>query len=48
MVAGRRVDCISPEWLIRFHSGYELDENDRLDIAALCTRFAIPLPAEYR
>jgi len=47
-IVGRHVDCISPEWLVRFHTGYELDENDRADVAALCARFEIPLPAEYR
>ena len=47
-IAGRAVDCISPEWLVRFHSGYVLDEKDRADVAALCARFGIPLPDEYR
>jgi lincosamide nucleotidyltransferase A/C/D/E len=47
-VAGREVTCITPEWLVQFHSGYELDANDRADVAALCAKFGIPLPAEYR
>ncbi|HEV8596889.1 MAG TPA: aminoglycoside nucleotidyltransferase [Candidatus Dormibacteraeota bacterium] len=47
-VARREVACITPEWLVRFHSGYELDANDRADVAALCAKFGIPLPAEYR
>jgi lincosamide nucleotidyltransferase A/C/D/E len=47
-VGGRAVHCISPEWLVRFHSGYELDDNDRADVLALCSKFGIPLPAEYR
>jgi lincosamide nucleotidyltransferase A/C/D/E len=42
------VKCISPEWLIRFHSGYALDENDYRDVGALCERFGITLPEEYR
>ena len=42
------VKCISPEWMIRFHSGYELDENDYRDVSALCKRFGIALPAEYK
>jgi lincosamide nucleotidyltransferase A/C/D/E len=47
-VDGRSVDCISAEWLVRFHSGYALDANDRADVAALCAKFGISLPAEYR
>jgi lincosamide nucleotidyltransferase A/C/D/E len=27
-IRGRAVKCISPEWLVKFHAGYELDEND--------------------
>jgi len=42
------VRCISPEWLVRFHSGYVLDENDYRDVRALCERFGIVLPDEYR
>jgi lincosamide nucleotidyltransferase A/C/D/E len=47
-VEGREVPCITPEWLVRFHSGYELDANDRADVAALCAKFGSPLPSEYR
>jgi lincosamide nucleotidyltransferase A/C/D/E len=47
-VDSHKVACIAPEWLVRFHSGYELDENDRADVAALCATFGIPLPDEYR
>ena len=41
------VKCISPEWMVKFHSGYELDENDYHDVSALCERFGIALPAAY-
>jgi len=47
-INGYPVRCISPEWLVRFHSGYDLDENDYMDVRALCERFAIPLPDEFR
>ena len=47
-IHGRPVRCISPEWLVRFHSGYELDVNDFRDVRALCDRFGIPLPDEFR
>ena len=47
-VNGRIVNCITPEWLVRFHTGYQVDANDWADVAALCARFGIPRPAEYR
>jgi lincosamide nucleotidyltransferase A/C/D/E len=46
-IDGYRVRCISPEWLVKFHGGYNLDENDFRDVRALCDRFDIPLPDEY-
>jgi lincosamide nucleotidyltransferase A/C/D/E len=46
-INGYPVRCISPEWLVKFHTGYELDENDFSDVRALCERFSIPLPDEY-
>jgi lincosamide nucleotidyltransferase A/C/D/E len=47
-IDGHTVRCISPEWLVKFHTGYALDENDHHDVRALCERFGIPLPDEYR
>jgi lincosamide nucleotidyltransferase A/C/D/E len=47
-VNGRAVDCITPEWLVRFHTGYRVDATDWADVSALCARFGIPVPAEYR
>lgn len=46
-INGYPVRCIPPEWMVRFHSGYKLDENDYHDVKALCERFGIALPAEY-
>src|SRR5260221_5429726 len=46
-IHGYPVKCISPEWMVKFHSGYELDGNDYRDVSALCERFGIALPAEY-
>jgi len=46
-VNGRPVSCITPEWLVRFHTGYPVDETDWADVSALCARFGIPLPSEY-
>jgi len=47
-IAGRPVCCISPDDIVKFHSGYELDENDFHDVLALCEKFGIEVPAEYR
>jgi len=46
-IAGQTVKCISPEWTIKFHSGYELKEKDYKDVSALCEKFGIGLPGEY-
>ena len=47
-VKSRAVDCVTPEWLVRFHTGYPVDATDWADISALCERFGIPVPHEYR
>ncbi|WP_299955300.1 nucleotidyltransferase domain-containing protein [uncultured Modestobacter sp.] len=47
-VAGRSVSCISPEWLVQFHTGYPVDDLDWADVSALCARFDVPVPADYR
>ncbi len=41
------VKCITPEWMVKFHTGYKLDENDYYDVKALCRRFDIQLPSVY-
>lgn len=41
------VKCISAEWMVKFHSDYELDANDYRDVLALCRRFGIEVPSEY-
>jgi hypothetical protein len=33
--------------MVRFHTGYPLDENDYLDTKHLCQRFSLPLPEDY-
>jgi len=47
-ITGQTVKCISPEWTIKFHSGYELKEKDYKDVSALCEKFGIDLPVEYK
>jgi lincosamide nucleotidyltransferase A/C/D/E len=48
MVDGYAVNCIAPEHLVKFHTGYELDKNDFLDVRALCEKFDIEMPDEYK
>ncbi len=47
-VNGHSVKCISAEQIIKFHTGYDPDENDIKDVSALCERFGINYPEEYR
>ncbi|MDP8905292.1 MAG: aminoglycoside nucleotidyltransferase [Chloroflexota bacterium] len=47
-IAGRRVACATPAYLVASHTGYELDENDWHDVSALCERFGLAVPDEYR
>jgi lincosamide nucleotidyltransferase A/C/D/E len=48
IIGDHKVKCISPEDLVKFHSGYELDDNDYHDIKLICEKFNIPLPDEYK
>ncbi len=47
-IGGYPVKCIAPEWMVKFHTGYRIDETDYRDVSALCRRFGLELPAEYR
>ena len=46
-IDGFPVRCITPEWMVKFHSGYDLDAGDYHDVRLLCEAFGIPLPEEY-
>ncbi len=48
VVGGKTVKCISPEWVVRFHSGYVLREKDHHDVLAICEKFAIQVPEQYK
>ena len=47
VIGGYPVRCISPEWLVKFHRGYELDDKDWHDVRLLCERCQITVPDEY-
>jgi lincosamide nucleotidyltransferase A/C/D/E len=46
-IIGYPVRCIDLENMVKFHTGYALDENDYHDVKALCQRFGIPIPVDY-
>jgi lincosamide nucleotidyltransferase A/C/D/E len=41
------VNCISPEYVVKFHSGYDLKEKDCKDVLAVCEKFDLEIPHEY-
>lgn len=47
-LGGRGVDCVSAEWAVRFHDAYRGDADDRADVRALCDRFGLEIPDQYR
>ena len=47
IINGYAVKCISPEYMVKFHTGYKLCDNDFQDVLALCERFGIDRPKEY-
>ena len=47
-VAGRRVRCIDPATVVRFHTGYAHDADDVHDVLLLCSTFGIEIPEQYR
>lgn len=48
LVNNVKVRCITAEWMVKFHSGYELKEKDFRDVTLLCEKFGIALPEEYK
>lgn len=48
IIDGLTVRCISPKFLVKFHSGYELDADDYHDVSLLCEKFGIPLPEDFK
>jgi lincosamide nucleotidyltransferase A/C/D/E len=46
-ISGYPVRCISLEYMVKFHTGYEVDETDFHDVKALCQHFGIEMPAVY-
>ena len=47
IIADQPVSCIPPDWLVKFRTDYELDNNDYQDVKLLCRKFDIPIPEEF-
>lgn len=47
IIADFPVRCVPPDWLVKFHSGYELDDNDYQDVKLLCEKFGLQIPEEF-
>jgi lincosamide nucleotidyltransferase A/C/D/E len=45
-IGNLEVNCISPVFIVKFHSGYELKEKDCKDILAICKKFDLEIPRE--
>ncbi len=48
VINGKTIKCISLEWVIKWLTGYTPREIDYKDVTALCRKFGIDLPEEYR
>jgi lincosamide nucleotidyltransferase A/C/D/E len=46
-IAGRRVQCLTPELQVRFRMGYEWSERDEHDLKLLASNFELPLPPPF-
>lgn len=46
-IGGQKVKCVSADCQLKFHTGYDLDEQDYLDMKLICEKFNLVLPAEY-
>ena len=46
-IADFPVRCVPPDWLVKFHSDYKLDENDYQDVKLLCEKFGLQIPEEF-
>jgi lincosamide nucleotidyltransferase A/C/D/E len=44
LINGLKICCLTPEYQLDSHSGYELKEKDRQDILALCQKFNLKCP----
>lgn len=48
MIGGIKVQCVAAPFVLRFRNGFEPRTIDRLDVAALCNKFGLPAPDQFR
>jgi lincosamide nucleotidyltransferase A/C/D/E len=48
VVGGQAVQCVSPDFLMTYYTGYPISPSDAHDVQQLHRRFGLDLPAEYR
>jgi hypothetical protein len=46
-IGGRQVRCLTPEFQVVVHDGYELEDKDYRELFLLHERFGVALPAKY-
>lgn len=46
-INGHIVRATSPECLVQFHTGYDVDADDWHDVKLLCEKFGFEVPADY-
>jgi hypothetical protein len=46
-ICDKAVRCLTAEYQVESHTGYELDEDDFRDVSALNRRFGVPIPPDY-
>ncbi len=47
LIGGHVVKCIPPKYMVEFHTGYVVDENDYHDVKLICEKFGLKLPSIY-
>ncbi len=47
-INGQEVKCVSLEYAIKFRLDHEIAKHDAEDIIALCKKFGLEIPVEYR
>ncbi len=47
IIGNKKVRTIEPTWLVKFHTGYAVDENDYHDVKLLCEKFNLIIPDDY-
>lgn len=48
IISGQIINCIAPEYVVQFHGNYEPKKKDLQDLKALCKKFNLELPENYK